>query len=219
MVTITFNSRKKKMFVEIPCHNKTFIERSINFGGKEVNETNWEFEALYEWDIRLLCWECFGSDGIYSDLVDLKIKWVAKEELELPLYIYGREIFKRLPKGKRILYGSGIYVKKAGVGVDEEIRDLGIISTETCIIIQDFPGHIAQFLVESNENSCRIYSIVADEVDYMTENSKKKLMKLLTKINGLTTFGKWDESGNRIVVPTNELLEIKELASEIELKL
>ena len=95
-------------------YNTDFIERARRYGGKWSGGA-WQFDILIEKQVRDLCVEVYGTDGISTDLCNIEVT-ISDEHYRSqgPIELNGRIIAKATGRDSGATIGDGVTVLQGG---------------------------------------------------------------------------------------------------------
>jgi hypothetical protein len=178
-----------RMTAGVP-YNTKFISAAKKLGGKWV-APDWVFDARDEQRVRDLCRDIYGSDGITSDLVTLRIEWRSGNASNQSAFtVYGRVIATAFGRDSGAKLGDGIVLLAGAFSSGGSVKNWETtVGAGTVVLVRDFPRAAAiNYIAKQTENDRRIYSIEIEEAlidrDALTAE-RDRLMARLTEINRL----------------------------------
>jgi hypothetical protein len=146
-------------------YNVAFIAAAKELGGKFNGAArSWQFNVNDERRVREVCRTFYGSDGVVSDTVALRVEWLENwksdrwNRWKWPVVIHGREIAGRYKLGTDVIKIAG------NLGGDT-------IEKGTVLLVRNFPREAATKMVAEQPDKTgafhgvRIYSIETETPD------------------------------------------------------
>lgn len=176
-------------------YNAIFVERARNLGGK-FRGGAWYFDARDESRVREVCREVYGSDGLTSDTITLRIEWTeSRAETCGPLTVSGRTIATAFGRDSGAKLGDGVVVLAGGFDSGGSVKNWQTkVSAGTIALVRDFPRSLADKL-SSNKYQSRIYSIEPESppVDRAAlESERARLLARIAEIDALNEVKDYD---------------------------
>lgn len=169
---ITKKERTVEVFSE---YNSYFVEGARNLGGKWRNEC-WVFDIREEDDVKKLCMEAYGEDGVNVDQVDVEI--VFKDEFYAPkgpIDVFGRTIARAFGRDSGAKLGDGVKLIEGEFYSSGSMKNWRTEAKDgTIVLIRD----VSKFLVEQNDNPQIEANIVSINSTKKTDEKESLLAEL-----------------------------------------
>lgn len=176
-----------KLLVESE-YNPAFVQAARRLGGKWESPF-WSFDVRDEADVRALCLECYGTDGLTAvELVDLQVT-IPEDVSEIggrqdSIYLFGRVIARAWGRDSGAKLGNGIVIKQGGFSSGGSVKNwITAVQDGTVFIMRDVP----KSLVDTHDNKAFIVEVIAKQsVSKENLNAEKELLiKRLAEIENL----------------------------------
>jgi hypothetical protein len=184
-VAITTTPAGDKIKVESPF-NSFFVIRARNLGGQWDGRV-WQFDSGDEDRVRELCQECYGTDGVTSDLCTLRIEWIEDAgNCQGPTAFHGRTIAKAFGRDSGAKPGEGIVVLAGGFSSGGSVKNWRTnVKSGTIVLVRDFPRQIALQLTTDEKH---IYSIEEEVLPINWQALADERKKLVARIAEIDTL-------------------------------
>lgn len=176
-----------KLVVQSP-YNSLFVEGAKKLGGRFSN-ASWSFDIRDEERVRALCFQAYGTDGVRTDQVTLRIRWRKDAKiLTSPISCHGRSLARAHGRDGGARLCDGIVVLSGGFDSCGSVKNwYTSVSSGTEVLVRDFPRKAAEDLVAAPSEN-RVYSIEpeAPKVDKDALAAEKAaLLERLAQIEAL----------------------------------
>jgi hypothetical protein len=174
-----------ELFVDTP-YNSRFVKAAKDMGGK-WNGGNWKFDARDEQRVRELCMATYGSDGVTSDLVTLRITLGPGDgEYAGPVELHGRTIARALGRDSGAKLGDGVVLLEGGFSSGGSVKNWRTTVKEgTTVLVRDFPRIPAEALVADGDRTAQIEQ-EAPVVDHTAlREERERLVNRLAEIDAV----------------------------------
>lgn len=143
-------------------YNSNFVAAAKRLGGKWSNGA-WVFDARDEQRVRDLCRTTYGTDGVASDLVTLRMSF--REEARgycEAVEICGRTVARATGRDSGARLGDGIVLLQGSIGSGGSAKNWETrVAAGSVVLVRDFPRAEAERLIAKMEagQSKRDYAI------------------------------------------------------------
>ncbi len=188
-MSITIENTGSEVIVKAE-YNSIFVQKAKAYRGK-WQAPHWVFDVRDEQRIRDLCKDVYGSDGVTSETVTLRIEWRRATYVNCgAFFVHGRKIAgvrEGIPPAR---LGHGIILLEGGFDSGGSRKNWETtVEAGTVVLVRDFPaGRAKELIEEQTEEDTRFYSI-EDEATTITRDDliaeRDKLMARLEEVNAL----------------------------------
>ncbi len=163
-------------------YNSAFVAKARDLGGKWASPC-WVFDARDEVAVRAACLECYGSDGLTSDLVDVRI--TIPEDCRAvgggrgPIEIFGRTLARAFGRDSGAKLGEGVVVEQGGFSSGGSMKNwTTTVRDNTVLILRD----VSASLVAKHDNEAFIVEVIAHQNEINREELNTEREKLLARL-------------------------------------
>ncbi|WP_336324789.1 hypothetical protein [Stenotrophomonas muris] len=172
----------------IAPYNTAFIAQAKRIGGKwDGGEKSWDFDIKMEGDVRALCLQFYGTDGLKVDLCIIEIDLPAdKEQWQGPLTLAGRVLASARGRDTGAVLGKGVSVLKGCFtsGGSRKNWTTAVGPNGVTALIRDFPRASADSLIAKGELPVRIVEDAQNDRNNLV-SEKENLLARLAEIEKL----------------------------------
>lgn len=171
-------------------YNRIFVEKAKGFHGKWQSPC-WVFDVGDEQRVRDLCRDVYGSDGVVSDTVTLRIEWREDGAANCSsLSVHGRTIARASNSYGGAKLGHGVILLAGGFGSGGSVKNWETtVEAGTVVLVRDFPAAVAKELVAEQTDADRRFYSIEDEAPAIARDDliaeRDKLMARVEEINAL----------------------------------
>ena len=174
-----------KIFVTTPF-SAEFVAGARNLAGRwDKGKKAWAFDARNGEAIRALCMEVYGSDGVTSDLITVKITMPdGMGACCAGLEICGRALARAYGRDSGAKISGGVVVLSGGFDSSGSVKNWRTIAKEnTVILLHDFPRTRVKEIQEMEDMSAEI---IEAKIDFSAlEKERARLTKRIDEINAI----------------------------------
>lgn len=161
-------------------YNAEFVEQARKLAGKWKNPS-WVFDIRNEDAVRKACLECYGTDGLVTDLVDVRITF--PDGFESPycesINVFGRTVARAFGRDSGARPGDGIVLEEGGFSSGGSSRNwLTKAKSGTKVVMRD----VSRRLVEANADKDVLLEIIGSTSDIDRDALAAEREKLVARI-------------------------------------
>lgn len=158
-------------------YNPLFVQAARKLGGKWFSP-HWVFDSRDEDDVRGLCLEVYGCDGLTEpELVSVQV--TIPEDCNAvggrqdSIYLFGRIVARAWGRDSGAKLGEGVVVKKGNFSSGGSAKNWNTsVEDGTVFILRDVP----KTLVEKHDNEAFVVEIIEEQVKEEKNEKKESLI-------------------------------------------
>ncbi len=163
-------------------YNSAFVAQARNLGGKWANPS-WVFDARDEVAVRAACLECYGSDGLTADLVDVRI--TIPEDCRAvgggqgPIELFGRTLARAFGRDSGAKLGEGVVIEQGGFSSGGSMKNwCTTVKDNTVLILRD----VSAALVAKHDNEAFLVEVIAHQNQINRDELNAEREKLIARL-------------------------------------
>lgn len=167
-------------------YNAEFVSRARNLSGK-WSSPSWIFDIRNEAAVRAACLECYGTDGMVTDTVDVRVTLHATNYSDhhsartSGITVFGRTVARAFGRDSGATLGDGVVVESGKFSSGGSAKNWETRATAgTKVILRN----VSRALVDAHDDESVSVEIITSNVDAdALRSEREKLIARIAEIN------------------------------------